>query len=88
MSITIRYAEPRDLAAITEIYDEAVRTTTGTFDTEPRSDADQLAWYQAHRVRYPLIVADFGGTVVALSEMRQAGTHRGVILVTMFRIPG
>jgi L-amino acid N-acyltransferase YncA len=37
--VEIRKAELSDLDVITEIYNEAVLTTTATFDTEPKSSA-------------------------------------------------
>ena len=67
--ITIRLAEPGDLAAITEIYNEAIKTTTATFDTEPRSDSDQLSWFQSHHGRHPIIVAALNGTVVGWASI-------------------
>jgi len=36
-SIVIRRAEPADVPVITDIYNEAILTTTATFDTEPKS---------------------------------------------------
>jgi len=35
--MTIRRAELADAAAIADIYNEAILTTTATFDTEPKS---------------------------------------------------
>lgn len=55
--LTIRRATLADLKAITEIYNEAVLTTNATFDTEPRSVADQQVWFYAHGSRYPILVA-------------------------------
>ena len=41
--VTIRPAVSADLEAITGIYNEAVLTTTATFDTEPRGLREQIA---------------------------------------------
>ena len=60
----IRPARLSDLGAITEIYNEAVRTTTATFDTEPKTVAQQQRWYQSHGGRYPIVVAEVEGEVV------------------------
>ena len=40
--LTIRNARLADVAAITEIYNEAILTTTATFDTTPKSVSDRL----------------------------------------------
>jgi phosphinothricin acetyltransferase len=63
-TIVIRAGEPADLAAITEIYNDAVLTTTATFDTEPKSVAEQSKWFQSHDTRHPILVAVLDGTVV------------------------
>ncbi len=38
--IQIRRALPPDVDAITAIYNEAILTTTATFDTEPKTTAE------------------------------------------------
>ncbi len=50
--LTIRPAELYDLDTITEIYNEAIRTTTATFDTERRSESEQLHWFESHGPRH------------------------------------
>ena len=62
--INIRPAQIADLDAITEIYNEAIQTTTATFDTEPKTRDEQLAWLEAHGPKYPILVADLDGRVV------------------------
>lgn len=54
---TIRPAEARDDAAIAAIYAEAVRDTTATFDTEPRSLEETTRFREEHGGRHPLLVA-------------------------------
>ena len=56
-TIQIRRAELADINAITDIYNEAILTTTATFDTEPKSVADQIRWFQSHDERHPVLVA-------------------------------
>lgn len=53
----IRPAAPGDVAAITAIYNEAILTTTATFDTEPKSVEERAAWLAAHDARHPVLVA-------------------------------
>ena len=62
--MVIRNARLADLDEITEIYNEAIRTTTATLDTEPKTRAEQLAWFEAHGPRDPVLVAELDGRVV------------------------
>lgn len=64
-TLVIRKACPEDLPAITEIYNEAVLTTISTFHLYPRSFEDQIRWFESHTERYPLLVAEERGIVVA-----------------------
>jgi phosphinothricin acetyltransferase len=77
--ITTRTARLFDLDAITEIYNEAIRTTTATFDTEPKTKEEQLRWFQGHGSRYPILVAELDGRVVGwgcLSQWSDRGAYR------------
>jgi phosphinothricin acetyltransferase len=68
-TIEIRRAEPADLEAITEIYNEAILTTTATFDAQPKNSADQMEWFQAHDERHPILVAVLDGKVVGWASL-------------------
>jgi len=63
-SLVTRKAELSDVNAITEIYNEAILTTTATFDTEPKSISERVQWFQSHDNRYPIWVAVLDGKVV------------------------
>ncbi len=63
-TIPIRRAELADAEAIASIYNEAILTTTATFDTEPKDVAERVAWLAAHDERHPVLVAEVGGRVV------------------------
>jgi L-amino acid N-acyltransferase len=63
--IVIRRAALSDLEAITAIYNEAIATTTATFDTEPKSTAERSSWFQSHGERHPILVAELAGKVIA-----------------------
>jgi phosphinothricin acetyltransferase len=67
--VTIRGAEPTDLDAITAIYNEAILTTTATFDTEPKTVSERLSWFQSHGERYPILVAEVDGAVVGWTSL-------------------
>jgi len=69
--IEIRKAELTDLDAITAIYNDAIATTTATFDTEPKGAAEQLEWFEHHGERYPILVAVLDGKVVGWTSLSQ-----------------
>lgn len=65
--VSIRPAEMTDVEAITQIYNEAIRTTTATFDTEPKTLEERRGWFTSHGERYPILVAQLDGNVVGWS---------------------
>jgi L-amino acid N-acyltransferase YncA len=67
--LVIRRAERADVPAIAAIYNEAILTTTATFDTEPKSLDDRLAWFDARGDRHPVLVAERDGAVVGWSSL-------------------
>jgi L-amino acid N-acyltransferase YncA len=60
----IRRAKLIDAARIAEIYNEAILTTTATFDTETKTVEDRETWLQSHGERHPVLVALVNGVVV------------------------
>jgi L-amino acid N-acyltransferase YncA len=74
--VVIRKANPEDIDAITEIYNEAILTTTATFDTEPKSTADQLKWFQSHDERHPILVALLDGKIVGWASLSKWSDRR------------
>jgi len=60
----LREATAADQRAILDIYNEAVLSSTATFDLEPRSWEEQQRWAEAHRPPYRLLVATAGEAVV------------------------
>jgi L-amino acid N-acyltransferase len=67
--VVIRSARPADLEGITEIYNDAVLTTTATFDTEPRLPEAARAWFDAHGGRFAILVADARGVVAGWASL-------------------
>jgi phosphinothricin acetyltransferase len=67
--MTIRRAELADAAAIADIYNEAILSTTATFDTETKSAAERAQWLQSHDERHPVLVAVFDGKVVGWASL-------------------
>ncbi len=54
--INIRPATQKDLPRITDIYNEAIKNTTATFDTELKSLEEQQKWFDAHDKNHPVLV--------------------------------
>src|SRR5882724_1244008 len=78
-SVTIRRAELADAAAIADIYNEAIFTTTATFDTEPKSVAERTQWLESHDARHPVLVAAVEGRVVGWASLtRWSERRRGI----------
>ena len=73
---TIRSAKISDLSAITEIYNEAIRTTTATFDTEPMTGDEQKVWFDSHGPQYPILVAESSGVVVGWASLSKWSDRR------------
>lgn len=67
--VAIRRARSSDAAAIADIYNEAVATTTATFDTEPKTVEERTKWLQSHDDRHPVLVAEVDGTVVGWASL-------------------
>jgi len=68
-TVTVRGAAERDLEAITAIYNEAILTTTATFDTDTKTVDDRLAWFRAHGGRFAVIVAEVDGEIAGWASL-------------------
>jgi arsenate reductase len=69
----VRLATPDDAAAIAAIYNEGIADRIATFETEPRTPEQIARQLQDKGDRYPTIVVDRGGQVVAWAG---AGAYR------------
>lgn len=76
LQVQIRYAEIADVPAITEIYNEAILTTTATFDTEPRTITERTAWLQSHDKRHPVLVAIVDGNMAGWTSLTRWSERR------------
>jgi L-amino acid N-acyltransferase len=74
--IAIRRAELTDVEAITEVYNEAILTTTATFDTEPKLAAERAEWLSSRDERHPVLVALLGERVVGWSALSRWSDRR------------
>lgn len=59
----IRDATTADAAVIAEIYNDAVLTTTASFDVEPKSPEDRVRWLTARSPVHPVLIAEIDGAV-------------------------
>ena len=64
-----RDAVVSDAAAIAGIYNQAVTSSTATFDVEPQSVDERAAWLAEHDSGWPVVVAVSGGAVVAWGSL-------------------
>jgi phosphinothricin acetyltransferase len=72
--VPIRPAGLRDLAAITRIYEHAVRHGTASFEIEPPDQQEMTRRYETLRAGgYPYLVAELGGALVGYAY---AGPYR------------
>jgi phosphinothricin acetyltransferase len=67
--IEIRSARKEDVSAITYIYNEAIRTSTATFDMVEKTLEDRKRWLAEHGDRYPVTVATIDGRVVGWGSL-------------------
>lgn len=62
--VKIRTAVLEDLPEILAIYNEAVRTTTATFDLEEQTLEERFKWFTNYGEKYPLIVAEHDRRII------------------------
>ena len=65
----IRDATLQDVAAITEIYHDAVCNTLATMDTDPPDSASRTEWLGRHGGRYPVLIAECSEVVVGWASL-------------------
>jgi len=70
----VRLARLTDAAAITTIYNQGIEERNATFETEPRTAAQITAQLTDKGERYPTVVVERDGQVVAWAS---AGLYRG-----------
>jgi phosphinothricin acetyltransferase len=71
--VIVRPALPSDAEAIARIYSQGIAERIATFETEPRTTEDMLAYLAERTGRYPVVVAEQDGQVVAWAA---AGSYR------------
>jgi L-amino acid N-acyltransferase YncA len=63
--LVVRPARVDDATAIADIYNQGIEERVATFETEPRSADQMAAWLAGKEGRYPVVVAERGGRVLA-----------------------
>jgi len=77
--VIVRAAAERDVPAILDIYNDAILNSTATFDIEPQTLAEKLAWLRETAFPYAVLVAEREGEVVGwacLRPFRQKAAYR------------
>lgn len=67
--MNIREAGEADLVRLQEIYNEAVRNTTATFDLEEKDLDNRREWLAAHQGRYVILVAEVSRCVAGYASL-------------------
>jgi phosphinothricin acetyltransferase len=75
-SVNIRRAELADAEPINEIYNEAILTTTATFDTEPKDIAERIKWLKSHDDRHPVLVSLSENKIMGWSALSRWSERR------------
>jgi L-amino acid N-acyltransferase YncA len=72
-----RAATPADAAAIARIYNQGIAARTSTFETESRTEADIVRWFETS---YPVVVVDDPGPIAfaAASGYRPRACYAGI----------
>ena len=76
--VRVRPAIDGDLEAIQRIYNDAILTTTATWDEEPWTWERRVAWWQDHHTpAEPIIVAEVEGYVVGFAYLTRMSAKSG-----------
>lgn len=67
----IRPAQEADLSGITEIYNDAILTTTATFDTEVKTLENRLQWFKERDENFPVLVVEQDHQIIAYAALNK-----------------
>jgi L-amino acid N-acyltransferase len=67
--LAVRLATDADLPAVRDIYNHYVHTSTCTFQLEPDTETERLAWLRARSDKHPVTVAVADGAVVGWASL-------------------
>jgi phosphinothricin acetyltransferase len=78
VEVSTRHAVEADLEAIQRIYNEAILTTTATWDEQPWTWARRLAWWEEHNNPLePILVAECNGSVIGFAYLTRYSQKSG-----------
>jgi phosphinothricin acetyltransferase len=80
--LSIRLATVEDVDAINDIYNHYVQSSVCTFHLEPVTRKKRSEWFEAHKGRYGVTVAEMDGAVVgwaSLSNHRPRPAYDGTV---------
>src|SRR5487761_1320536 len=75
--VIVRDSRLEDLPTLTAIYNEAVLTSSATFDVEPQTMEKRRTWFQNHGGKYPIISAEIGASVVGYCSISRYAEKPG-----------
>jgi phosphinothricin acetyltransferase len=81
IAITVRPARTEDAPAIARIYNQGIEDRIATFEVEPRTAEDIVKALAPRGDRYPMVVAEREGAVVAVawvSQYRPRACYQGI----------
>lgn len=88
--LNIREALLRDLPGILDIYNDAIRTLTATFDLEEQTLEERKAWFEKYGEKNPLIVAKVDGKLAgycSLSPFRDKAGYARTTELSLYISP-
>ena len=85
--LRVRPAGLADAAAIAAIYNQGIAERIATFETEPRTAHQIAGWLGERARRYPVVVAERGGAVVAWASVgpySERACYAGVVEFSVY----
>jgi phosphinothricin acetyltransferase len=73
--LKIRTASIKDIDEITNIYNEAIKKTVATFDTDEKTNTEQKKWFKEHGKKNPLIVAEEDNIILGWAALSKYSTR-------------
>ena len=67
--LNIRPATEKDVEAIMHIYNDAILTTSATFDTEIKTLDDRMEWFRSHDAQHPVLVGEINNVVIGWASL-------------------
>ncbi|MDO3408327.1 arsinothricin resistance N-acetyltransferase ArsN1 [Saccharibacillus sp. CPCC 101409] len=86
-TVLVRSAGPDDLAAIRDIYNQGIEDRVATLETQTKSLDDMRKWFEDHRGRYAVLVAEQRGGIVgwaSLNRYSQRSAYDGVADLSVY----